>query len=102
MLDFISQTSEQILRTVRALHPFLPTYITYKNHFFIVNPYNITAIVDKVENATAGDIISKNPKLKSLTIVCKDQKAIRFNNLKLYKFPFLTSLYIDDWVDIKN
>ena len=39
MLDFKNQTSAEILNTIRALHPYLPTYITYKNVFFIVNPY---------------------------------------------------------------
>ena len=83
MLDFSFQTSKEISRTVRALHPFLPCYITIENKFLIVNPYNFK-ILNKV-NAKPGDIISKNAKMHSITIVCADKTAIQFNDLKLYK-----------------
>ena len=47
------------------------------------------------ENCGAGEIITKNSDKKSLTIVCKDKMAIRFNNLKLYKAELFTKKYID-------
>lgn len=84
MLDFSIQTSDEISRTIRALHPFLPTYITHKNAYFIVDPYNFR-ISDKNFNIPPDTIISKNAKDCSITIVCKDKKAICFKNLKLYK-----------------
>lgn len=93
MLDFTKQTSSEISRTIRALHPFLPTYITYKNKFFVVNPYKFE-IIAPPENKTCGTIISKDERNKSLTIVCKDQKAIRFKNLRLYNAPLFTSSFI--------
>ncbi|MBR1461326.1 hypothetical protein IJ596_06825 [bacterium] len=83
MLDFEKQTSDEISRTIRALHPFLPSYITHKNKFFKVDPYKFK-ILD-ISNGKAGDIIAKNPQKASITIVCKDNKAINFSNLTLYK-----------------
>ena len=83
MLDFEIQTSEQISRTIRALHPFLPCYITHNDKFFIVNPYKFQILLE-TNNAKSGDIIAKNADKKSLTIVCADGKSIRFNYLTLY------------------
>lgn len=91
MLNFELQTSDEIIRTVRALHPFLPTYITIGNRFLVVNPYEIRH-VDLTGNA--GQIISKNPDAKSLTIACKDGKCVEFCGLKLYKLPFFTKMFI--------
>lgn len=99
MLDFEFQTSTEISRTIRALHPFLPCYITYKDKFFIVNPYKFR-VLSTESDANPGDIISKNSEMASLTIVCKDKKAIRFNDLNLYKFRFLTKYYIDKFVKV--
>ncbi len=91
MLSFENQTSDEIVNTVRALHPYLPAYITYKNLFFIVNPYKIR-LTDKT--GTPGAIISKCAKTRSLTIACKDKKAVKMSGLKLYRFPPLTKFFI--------
>ena len=91
MLSFEHQTSDELVNTVRALHPYLPAYITYKNVFFIVNPYKIR-LTDKT--GTPGAIISKCAKTRSLTIACKDKKAVKMSGLKLYRFPPLTKFFI--------
>ncbi len=83
MLDFSEQTSVEISATIRALHPFLPCYITYKDKFFVVNPYKFK--VKGFVNYSPSTIIDKNPQNASITIVCKDSVAIEFNDLKLYK-----------------
>lgn len=93
MLDFKFQTSDEISRTIRALHPFLPCYITYLNKFFIVNPYNFK-ILQESFSANAGDIVAKNPEKSSITILCADDKAIRFTDLKLYKAERKTEEFI--------
>lgn len=101
MLDFTYQTSTEISRTIRALHPFLPSYITYDDKFFVINPYSFQILLENVENAKPGDIIAKTPEKLSLTIVCKDKKAIRFSDLKLYKSTeFATEKYIENNVRI--
>lgn len=93
MLDFKFQTSDEISRTIRALHPFLPCYITYLNKFFIVNPYNFK-ILQESFSANAGDIVAKNPEKSSITVLCADDKAIRFTDLKLYKAERKTKEFI--------
>jgi methionyl-tRNA formyltransferase len=98
MIDFRKQTSEDIYRTVRALHPFLPCYITYKGKFFVVNPYKMCFLQGYITDYVSGDLIDKNPKEKSLTFVCADKKAIEFMNLKLYHASLLTSYYIQNYV----
>ena len=100
MLDFTYQTSDEINRTIRALHPFLPSYITHKNKFFVVNPYCAQIMLDDYSQFNPGDIVSKNPEKLSLTIVCKDRRAIRFTNLRLYKSGFLTKRYIEKQVKV--
>lgn len=91
MLDFKNMTSTEILNTIRALHPYLPTYITCGNLFLIVNPYKARITKKKGE---AGKIVSKYEKTRSLTIACKDGKAIKMSGLKLYRFSPLTRLFI--------
>lgn len=98
MLDFEMQNSTEISQTIRALHPFLPTYITYKDVFFIIDPYNFRIIATPVTQR-ANSIINKNENKNSITIVCKDHKAIQFNNLKLYKRAGIKK-YIKNNVDI--
>ena len=99
MLDFEAQTSVEISRTIRALHPFLPCYITHKDNFFIVNPYKFKALPDELD-IPAGKIISKNAKLAELTIACKDKRAIKFTDLKLYKSKFYTKKYIESKINL--
>ncbi|MBR1425788.1 hypothetical protein IJ579_09540 [bacterium] len=83
MLDFKFQSSIDISRTIRALHPFLPCYISHGDNFFVVNPYKFN-ILSNFISAAPGSIIDKNSQKASLTIVCSDNKAIRFTDLKLY------------------
>lgn len=98
MLDFTIQNSEEISRTVRALHPFLPSYITYKDVFFIVNPYTFRKLDMKV-NYSPNTVIAKDEKINSITIVCRDNIPIEFNNLKLYKRKGIKK-YISKYVDV--
>lgn len=98
MLDFTIQNSGEISRTIRALHPFLPSYITYKNVFFTVNPYSFR-VIDKTVNYPPNTVIDKNEKTNSLTIVCTDNKPVEFNNLKLYRHKGIKQ-YIRRYVDV--
>lgn len=99
MLDFKFQTSTEISRTIRALHPFLPTYITFEKKFFVVNPYKFQ-IIDKEYNAHPGDIIGKNPEKKSLSLMCADKKIIHFEDLKLYKAEYKTKSFIKNKIPV--
>jgi len=98
MLDFSIQSAEQISRTIRALHPFMPTYITYKDVFFTVNPYTFR-IINKTVNYPPNTVINKDIKTNSMTIVCNDHQAVEFSNLKLYRRKGIKQ-YITKYVDV--
>ena len=74
----------------------------YKNRFFVVNPYKFNVLNIDCENYMAGDIIAKNPDKKSITIVCKDKKAIEFDELKLYQAKYFTSFYINKFISLQQ
>lgn len=95
MLDFKNKTSEELSAIIRALHPWLPCYITVGNQFLKVNPYKCR-IETMTTAANSGKIIAKDDKKRSLTIVCKDGRALTMDDLKLWgvlKRPF-TKLFI--------
>ena len=95
MLDFENRTAEELYVIIRALYPWLPCYITVGNHFLSVNPYKVKIVTPQSEYR-AGLVIAKDPKTKSLTIVCKDGKALKMDGLRLWGFfirPF-TGLFI--------
>ena len=100
MLNFKTQSSVEISRTIRAIYPFLPSYLTYKKMFFIVNPYKFKCLEGNYEKDIAGKIIQKNPKSNSLSIVCSDGKAICLEGLRLYRANALTSFVIKYFVKI--
>ena len=83
MLDFTQKTAEEMHAHIRALHPWLPCYITIGEKFYITNPYKLK-IIDNI-NATAGSIIKKDLKTMTFTIACTNQKALQLSGLKLYR-----------------
>ena len=116
MLDFKNRTAEEIYAIIRALHPWMPCYITIGKHFLKVNPYKVfpgkqqadtlkdvlqkniesAVLPDKKEHFTAGQIVANDSRKNSLTIVCKDGQTLKFEDLKLWGFfirPF-TKLFI--------
>lgn len=99
MIDFSIQSSVEISRTIRALHPFLPCYITYQDKFFIINPYKFK-LLDK-SNRRPATIVAKNYKNSSITIVCSDGVPIEFSDLKLYKSNKIKK-YIDKEVKLNT
>lgn len=104
MLDFNKETAEEICARIRAFHPWLPCYITYKNDYFIPNPYKIKIlnefqtqdilVKNNVSNPILGNVIDKGE--NSITIMCKNKQAICFNSIRLYGFikHLFTSFYI--------
>ncbi len=82
-LNFYTETSEEIIRHIRAFYPFRPTYIQDGNDFWIPNPYKIK--ITK-ETASAGEILDKSK--HSLSVGCKDGVVIDFSGLKKYNRVF--------------
>lgn len=106
MLDFKHETAEQIHARIRAFHPWLPCYVTYKNKYFIPNPYKLRILDEehttkilkknKISTPEAGDIINTNYKSRSITVMCRDWKSLKMTGVNLYGFfnrPF-TRLFI--------
>lgn len=94
MLDFDMETAEEIHAHIRAFYPWLPCYYEYKNKFFIPNPYKLEIIESK--NSNIGSIIDNDDKKLSITVQCKNNKALKMSGVKLYGFfnrPF-TKLFI--------
>ena len=95
MLDFEKETAEEIQARIRAFHPWLPCYITYKNKFFIPNPYKLK-IINCDSQGKIGSIISSDYKTNSITVLCQNGKALKMDGVKLYGIfnrPF-TTLFI--------
>ena len=44
MLDFERETAEEIVARIKALHPWLPCYVTIGKEFYIPNPYEMEII----------------------------------------------------------
>ena len=88
-LNFEKESSVELVRHIKAFHPWLPVYLECGNSFFIVNPYNVE-IVDGT--GKTGQIIAKDK--ASLTVATCDGKALKMDNLKLYRFPWLTDFII--------
>lgn len=96
MLDFEKETSDEIVARIRALHPWLPCYVSYKNKFFIPNPYKLhvidaiqtSKILEKnnIKTANVGQIINTNYKSRAITVMCKDKKSIKMVGTHLYGF----------------
>ena len=96
MLDFEKENSSEICARIRALHPWLPTYVTYKDKFFIPNPYKLRIKDLYNPKLKSGEIIDSNYKNNSITVQCNDNKAIIMDDVKLYGFwgKLCTKLYI--------
>lgn len=101
MLDFTFQTADEISRTVRALHPFLPCYITHEDKFFVVNPYSMQVLIEDIGEVIPGEVVFKTPDKCSLTIACKDKKAVRFNDLKLYNCKIFSKFFTKKYIEKK-
>jgi len=91
MLDFKNKSAEELYAIVRAFHPWLPCYITAGKEFYAVNPYNFKIVNNHTYPKNPGEIVDKDEKSRSLTIISKDGRAIIAGKLKVYgilKKPF--------------
>ena len=84
MLDFQAETAEQISARIRALHPWLPSYVSYKDKFFIPNPYKLKILSGNSGNI--GEIVATDSKQNSISVQCIDNKILKMDDVKLYGF----------------
>ena len=105
MLDFKNKSAEELYATIRALHPWMPCYITLGKNFLSINPYKCSYI-KLHEKYTPGEIIKKDIKNKSLTIVCKCGNALKMDELRLWGYfkriftkSFINSIKLHTFTD---
>lgn len=99
MLNF-KQSAEDIYAHIRAFYPWAKTYFAHKNKFFIPNPYCIEILENNTSKQTAGMIVDKSVKDKSITVVCGDGKLLKMSHLRLYGWQniLFTKFYIKYFV----
>ncbi len=96
MLDFEKEFAEEIDARIRAFHPWLPCYVSYKNKFIIPNPYKLK-IYDKeytkkilekngIKSAPIGSIINVHIKSRTIIVMCKEGKSLKMVGVNLYGF----------------
>lgn len=77
MLDFEKETAAEICARVRALHPWLPCYVTIGEKFYIPNPYEMEIADTACEGVTLhGDTI---------TARCADGRTLILRGVKKYR-----------------
>ena len=79
MLDFNAETAEEISARIRALHPWLPAYVTIIDKFYIPNPYNLQIIDKKSEK------MQLNSKKREIIAPYKGGKSLIMRDIKKYK-----------------
>lgn len=78
MLDFERETAQEIIARIKALHPWLPTYVTLGEDFYIPNPYELQF----VSNCEKGVSLDKG-KMEILAC-CVDGNGVLMKNVKKY------------------
>lgn len=99
ILDFENETSEEITRKIRAFTPWLDCHIPYKDEFFTFKTYSL---INTRQNQEPATIINKTD--DSLSIVCKDNVAIKFSGIKVKRpfFRLFNKLYLKQFVQINS
>ncbi len=76
MLDFEVLTAEEIVARVKALHPWLPCYVTIGENFYIPNPYEMEILEDCAAGVkmTGEEIVAR----------CRDGRGVLMRKVKKY------------------
>ena len=94
MIDF-NQTSEEISAHVRAMHPWGKTYFKAgEDEFLSPNPHKIYILDNNTEYKETGKLVEISPDTKSVTVICGDNKLIRFEDVSLYEKEWKTKYFL--------
>lgn len=95
MLNF-NLPAEEISAKIRAFYPWGKTYFSHKNKFLSPNPYFLEISDNDTKYKNSGQIVDKDDKEQSLTVICGDNKLLKMSKIKMYGFlgMFLTNFYI--------
>ncbi len=93
MLDF-NKPAAEVHAHVRAIYPWGKTFFAVGKEFLSPNPCKTYVLDNNTSVVTAGKLIEVSPLEKGVSIVCGDGKLIRFEDVELYKKPWLTRLFL--------
>lgn len=93
MLDF-QKTAQEVYNHIRAIHPWGQTYFAIGKEFLSPNPHKTYILDNNTSFTKAGQLVEIEPKQKVLTIVCGDNKLIRFEDITLYKKKWFTKGFL--------
>lgn len=77
MLDFSKMGAAEVVARIKALHPWLPCYVTIGEDFYIPNPYELEIL----ERACEGVILQND----EITARCADGRSVVMRHLTKYK-----------------
>ena len=94
-IDF-TKPVEDIVASIRAIHPWGRMYFYHKGVALYPNPYRLTVIEADTDGKRTGEVITTDFNDKSITVVCPEGKLLRMGGVKLYgKYrQFLSKGYI--------
>ncbi|MDR1167861.1 MAG: methionyl-tRNA formyltransferase [Heliobacteriaceae bacterium] len=79
ILDFENKTARELHAQIRAFHPWYPCYVKHNGRYFIPNPYKLRI----TESGCAEPGKVSDIKNRSITVVCKDGKALKMDGVKV-------------------
>ena len=83
-LDF-KQNAEDVYANIRAASPWYKTFFYHKITAITPDPHKITIEDNKTTFTDAGTIVDLDIKLKSISVLCGDNKILKMSGLNLYK-----------------
>ena len=93
MLDF-RKSSEEVYANIRAIHPWGKTFFGSGKEFLSPDPHRTYILDNNTDYHTPASVVEISPENLGMTVVCGDDKLIKFEGLKLYKKEFLTKLFL--------
>ena len=93
MLDF-RKPAEQIYAHIRAIHPWGKTFFAAGKEFLSPDPHKTYILDNNTSYHTPGNIVEISPQTLGVTIVCGDNRLIKFENVKLYKKELFTKFFL--------
>lgn len=101
MLDFTKSAAE-VYAHIRAIHPWGRTFFAVNNEYLSPEPHKTYILDNNNECKKPGTMIEIEPLTKSVTIVCGDNKLIRFENLILFNKTWFTKRFLKHLKKQKN
>ena len=94
MLDF-DKPAEEIYAQIRAIHPWGKTFFALNNEYLSPNPHKTYILDNNTSINKPHALVEVSLHDKSMTIVCGNNKLIKFEDLELYKKKWATKIFLN-------